>query len=58
MYQAQNSYFPPKFLSFLTDFIKKSEKKSKIFQARDLRLVPNEGKFYALSCFKILGKLD
>ena len=50
MYQATNSYFFPTFSFFLTDLIEKFEIKfQNFFQARDLRLVPNDGKFYVLS---------
>ena len=55
MYQAQKViFFSQKFSFFLTDLTKKFEKKfQKFFQARDLRPVPNDGKFCALSRGKI-----
>ena len=51
---SKSHIFSQKFSFFLTDLTKKFEKKfQKFFQARDLRPVPNDGKFCALSRGKI-----
>ena len=51
---SKSHIFSQKFSFFLTDLTKKFEKKfQKFFHARDLRPVPNDGKFCALSRGKI-----
>ena len=51
---SESHIFSQKFSFFLTDLTKKIEKNfQKFFQARDLRPVPNDGKFCALSRGKI-----
>ena len=51
---SESHIFSQKFSFFLTDLTKKIEKNfQNFFQARDLRPVPNDGKFCALSRGKI-----